>query len=82
MRVIREKLYISRSDFAEQYGFSKGTLEKWEQGSRHPEGAAQAFLTVIAKEPELLFQYQFYLNQDFLCGFSCSNLHISGTSES
>lgn len=54
VRAIREKLNMSRSDFAEQYGFSKRTLEKWEQGIRHPEGAARAFLTVIAKEPNVV----------------------------
>ena len=33
------------------YGFSKRSLEQWEQGRRSPTGAARVFLTVIAREP-------------------------------
>jgi putative transcriptional regulator len=46
------KLHLSRKDFAERYGFSLRTLEKWEQGIRHPEGAARAYLVVIARNPK------------------------------
>lgn len=54
VRAIREKQDMSRSDFAEVYGFSVRTLEKWEQGIRQPEGAARAFLTVIDREPKMV----------------------------
>jgi putative transcriptional regulator len=52
VKAIRLKLHLSRKDFAERYGFSLRTLEKWEQGIRHPEGAARAYLVVIARNPK------------------------------
>jgi putative transcriptional regulator len=54
VRAIRKKLDMSRATFAEHYGFSKRTLEKWEQGTRQPEGAARAFLTVIDRQPKMV----------------------------
>jgi putative transcriptional regulator len=47
VRAIRLKLHLSRQQFANRYGFSIRTLEKWEQGIREPEGAARAYLVVI-----------------------------------
>ena len=44
---IRLQLNLSRSEFSEQFGFSTRTLEKWEQGTRYPDTAARAYLTVI-----------------------------------
>ncbi len=52
VRAIRTKLHLSRQDFANRYGFSLRTLEKWEQGIRQPEGAARAYLTVIERNHE------------------------------
>lgn len=49
VKAIRLKLHLSRKEFADRYGFSIRTLEKWEQGIRQPEGAARAYLVVIAK---------------------------------
>ena len=49
---IRQKLAMTRGQFAMQYGFSVRTLEKWERGERKPDGAARAFLAVIAKNPK------------------------------
>jgi putative transcriptional regulator len=46
---IRLKLDLSRQEFANRYGFSLRTLEKWEQGVRQPESAARAYLVVIAR---------------------------------
>ncbi len=54
VRAIRDKLNMSRSDFAALYGFSERTLEKWEQGVRQPVGAARAFLIVIDREPKMV----------------------------
>lgn len=48
VKAIRLKLHLSRQEFANRYGFSIRTLEKWEQGVRQPEGAARAYLVVIA----------------------------------
>jgi putative transcriptional regulator len=47
VKAIRLKLHLSRQEFANRYGFSIRTLEKWEQGVREPDGAARAYLVVI-----------------------------------
>lgn len=47
VKAIRLKLHLSRQEFADRYGFSVRTLEKWEQGVRNPESAARAYLVVI-----------------------------------
>lgn len=49
---IRDKLHMTQSVFAACFGFSIRTIEKWEQGVRHPAGAARAYLTVIDRNPE------------------------------
>lgn len=49
--LIRDNLHMTRQEFADTFGFSIRTLEKWERGERHPEGPARAYLTVIAKDP-------------------------------
>ena len=52
VKAIREKVDLSQEEFAQRFGFSKRTLQHWEQGLRVPTGPARAFLTVIAREPE------------------------------
>ena len=52
VRAIRERLGLSQTDFAGQFGFSVGTLRHWEQGRRHPEGPTRAYLKVIDNDPE------------------------------
>lgn len=47
VRAIRLKLHLTRQEFANQYGFNLRTLEKWEQGTRAPDVATRAYLTVI-----------------------------------
>lgn len=49
--LIRDNLHMTRQEFANTFGFSIRTLEKWERGERHPEGPARAYLLVIAKSP-------------------------------
>lgn len=49
VRAIRTKLHMTRREFADRFGFSIRTLEKWEQGVRQPEGAVRAYLKVIAR---------------------------------
>jgi len=51
VKAIREKVDMSQEEFSRQFGFSKRTLQHWEQGMRVPTGPARAFLTVIAREP-------------------------------
>lgn len=56
VRAIREKLDMTRAEFAARFGFSIRTLEKWEQGIRQPEGAARAYLVVIHHNPEAVYR--------------------------
>jgi putative transcriptional regulator len=51
VKAIRKQAQMSQSEFSRSYGFSKRSLEQWEQGRRSPTGAARVFLTVIAREP-------------------------------
>ena len=50
VREIRQKLHLTRSQFANRYGFNIRTLEKWEQGTREPDGAVRAYLVVIERD--------------------------------
>ena len=52
VKKVRESLRLSQAEFALKFGFSLGTLRQWEQGRRHPDGAARVLLTVIKREPE------------------------------
>lgn len=49
---IRNKLHMEREEFADEFGFSLRTLEKWERGERSPKGPTRAYLTVIEKDPK------------------------------
>ena len=50
-KIIRRALGLSQEDFAARYHIPIGTLRDWEQGRVEPDQAAQAYLTVIAREP-------------------------------
>ena len=52
VRAIRAKLGMTQEEFAGRFGFSINTLRHWEQGKRRPEGAARAYLLVIARVPK------------------------------
>ena len=52
VRAIRKKLGMSQARFAAAFGFGLDAVQNWEQGRRRPEGAARAFLKVIAHEPD------------------------------
>jgi len=47
VKAIRLKLHLSQQQFANRFGFSVRTLEKWEQGVREPDTATRAYLTII-----------------------------------
>jgi len=51
-KIIRRALGLSQEDFAARYHIPLGTLRDWEQGRVEPDQAAQAYLKVIAREPE------------------------------
>ena len=56
VKSIRTGLGLTQAEFASRFGFSLGTLRNWERGHRRPEGAARAFLTVIARQPEAVMK--------------------------
>ena len=53
-KIIRRALGLSQEDFAARYHIPLGTLRVWEQGRAEPDQAARAYLTVIAREPEVV----------------------------
>ena len=52
LKIIRRALGMTQEEFAERYLIPLGTLRDWEQGRTEPDQAAQAYLRVIAKEPD------------------------------
>jgi putative transcriptional regulator len=50
----RARSGLSRQRFAELLGVSPRTLQEWEQGRRHPSGAARSLLTIAARRPDVL----------------------------
>jgi len=50
----RARSGLSMQRFAELLGVSPRTLQEWEQGRRHPSGAARSLLTIAARRPEVL----------------------------
>jgi putative transcriptional regulator len=49
---IRWALHMSQVEFAKTFRIPLGTLRDWEQHRRDPDQAAQAYLEVIAREPD------------------------------
>ncbi|MEO8663721.1 MAG: helix-turn-helix domain-containing protein [Bryobacteraceae bacterium] len=56
VKAIRKRVRMSQAEFSRVYGINKRALQEWEQGGRQPDSAARAYLTVIAKEPEVVRQ--------------------------
>ena len=54
VKVVRRALGLSQEEFAARYHIPIGTLRDWEQGRVEPDQAARAYLTVIAREPEIV----------------------------
>jgi putative transcriptional regulator len=52
--IIRRALGLTQEQFSERYHIPLGTLRDWEQGRSVPDAPARAYLTVIAKEPEMV----------------------------
>ena len=50
----RARSGLSRQRFAELLGVSPRTLQEWEQGRRHPSGAARSLLAIAARRPDVL----------------------------
>lgn len=52
IKAIRSGSGMSQEKFAKTYRIPVGTLRNWEQGHRPPDMTAQAYLRVIAANPE------------------------------
>jgi putative transcriptional regulator len=50
--IIRRALGLTQEDFAAQFNIPVGTLRDWEQARNVPDKAAEAYLRVIAKDPD------------------------------
>ena len=54
---MRVKCGLSQTQFAKALHISSRTLQQWEQGRRHPSGAAETLLKIVAKHPEVLREF-------------------------
>ncbi len=52
VKKIRRKQRLTQVEFASRYGLNVARVRDWEQHRPHPDSAARAYLTVIAREPE------------------------------
>ena len=53
-KIIRRALNLSQWEFATRFQIAIGTLRDWEQNRAEPDGAARAYLKVIAREPDVV----------------------------
>jgi putative transcriptional regulator len=51
-KIIRRALDLTQEEFAARYHIPLGTLRDWEQGRAEPDQPTQAFLTLIARDPD------------------------------
>ena len=56
VRVIRRALRLSQEEFATRFRIPLDTLRNWEESRQHPDAAAQAYLTVIGRDPEAVLK--------------------------
>ena len=52
VKAIRRQLRMSQQEFAKAYRIPLRTLQGWEQGQRHPDAPATAYLQAIARLPK------------------------------
>ena len=52
VRALRQRLGLSREQFATRFGLEVETLRNWEIGRREPDTTARSYLRVIANDPE------------------------------
>ncbi len=51
VKAVRQQAKKTQVEFADAYHIPVATLRDWEQGRRHPDAPARAFLAVIAADP-------------------------------
>jgi putative transcriptional regulator len=54
VRLVREGLGLSQKEFAARYNINLARLRDWEQGRFAPDSVSLAYLTIIAREPEMV----------------------------
>ncbi len=52
VKIVRRALGLTQEEFAARYRVPLGTLRDWEQGRTEPDQTTQAYLRVIAAEPD------------------------------
>ncbi len=51
VRSLRDRLGLTREEFAMRYGLEVETVRNWETGKREPDRTARSYLTAIANDP-------------------------------
>ena len=51
---LRKKLQLSQREFAAHFHLNLQTLRQWEQGKRMPDTTSLAYLTCIARNPQVI----------------------------
>lgn len=54
VKIIREALGLTQEEFAARFHIPIGTLRDWEQKRKVPDQTALTYLTVVAREPEMV----------------------------
>ncbi len=56
VRRLRERLGLTREQFAARYGLEVETVRNWETGKREPDTTARSYLRAISNDPERVEQ--------------------------
>jgi len=56
VRAVRAATGLSRAEFARRFALDPRALQDWEQGRRHPDRAARAYLTVLARNAQAVVE--------------------------
>lgn len=62
VRRVRERVKLTRKQFAARYHLDSRTVEQWEQGRRKPDKSTDTYLRLIEKAPEEVAQLLADLN--------------------
>ncbi|HYX46562.1 MAG TPA: helix-turn-helix domain-containing protein [Sphingomicrobium sp.] len=54
VRAIRDRLDMTREQFALTFGLEARTIEQWEQGRRHPDRSTETYLRLINQYADTL----------------------------
>ncbi|MEH2292426.1 MAG: helix-turn-helix domain-containing protein [Nostoc sp.] len=56
VKTMRRALKLTQEEFSARYHIPLGTLRDWEQGRTEPDQTAQAYLKVIAVNPQAIYE--------------------------